>query len=107
VRSGTENLLGDTLENVSLTNGVIMHYLAMLGTSFDDIPLKLFTNRNEAEEFVRNHPPEAPESILNLTVRYRAEPFCFYIATFSDDGELIAFDVARCLDEEEAPAESC
>lgn len=84
-----------------------MHYLAMLGTTLDDVPLRLFPTREAAQQFIDEHPPEVPDRIMDLIRRDRAEPCCFYIATFSDDGEPIAFDVVRNLDDEEAPAESC
>ena len=72
-------------------------FLAMLSTTLDDIPLKMFKTRKDAQSFIDHHDYEIPDRIMNLIGRDRAEPSCFMIAEFDADGELVSCENAREL----------
>lgn len=72
-------------------------FLAMLSTTLDDIPLKMFKTREDAQCFIDQHDEEVPDRVMNLIGRDRAEPCCFLIAEFDADGELVSWDNAREL----------
>lgn len=72
-------------------------FLAMLSTTLDDVPLKMFATREAAQCFIDQHDGQVPDRIMNLIGRDWAEPSCFLIAEFDADGEFVSWDNAREL----------